>query len=82
MKRKLNILIALLSCQNPDILFFDEPFTGLDVKEQESLSRDIAELKQQCSIVMVSHDLDVLRHSCDWIIVIESGAIQFVASNE
>ena len=43
------------------------------MREQENLSFDIAELKQTCSIVMVSHDLNVLRNSCDRIIVIEAG---------
>ena len=61
MKRKLNILIALLSCQSPDILYFDEPFTGLDLNEQKALSKDILQLKERCSIVMVSHHLDVLK---------------------
>lgn len=61
MKRKLNILIALLACKNPDILYFDEPFTGLDVNEQHTLCHDILQLKQKCSIVMVSHHLEVLR---------------------
>ena len=50
---------ALLSCKG--LLILDEPITGLDVKNQKMLYDLLWELfKEGTSIVMISHDKDVL----------------------
>lgn len=74
MKQRLGIAIALLN--NPEILILDEPFSGLDPTGVASL---IALIKQFASegiaILISSHLMAELHKCCDYLYVIDDGAI-------
>ena len=58
---------ALLSCEG--LLILDEPITGLDVKNQKMLYDILWELfKEGTSIVMISHDKDVLCEKATYVL--------------
>jgi ABC-2 type transport system ATP-binding protein len=74
MKQKVLISSALI--HNPDLLFFDEPLSGLDANSMllfKELLRHLAE--QGKTIFYCSHVLDVVERICKRVIIIEQGRI-------
>jgi ABC-2 type transport system ATP-binding protein len=59
---------------DPDLLFFDEPFSGLDPVSADSLLQSILELRQAGKTVLVStHILEQAEKLCDRIFLIHRG---------
>ncbi|HEA28675.1 MAG TPA: ABC transporter ATP-binding protein [Leeuwenhoekiella sp.] len=74
MKQRLGIAIALLN--NPDILILDEPFSGLDPSGVSALIKLIKAFADQgMAILLSSHLMAELHKSCDYLYVIDHGAI-------
>ena len=69
--------IAMALATEPDLLIADEPTTALDVTVQAQVLRLLRELQQQrqMSMILVSHDLGVVRHFADTIAVMYNGHI-------
>jgi peptide/nickel transport system ATP-binding protein len=62
-----------LSAQ-PEVLLADEPTSAIDQSAQSQLLELFAELiASGLSVVLVSHDLGVIRYLCDRVYVMESG---------
>jgi zinc transport system ATP-binding protein len=61
------VFIARALVNQPQILFLDEPTTGIDQAGQEKFLQMLLELKQRMglTLVMVSHDLRSVVASCD-----------------
>ena len=77
-------LIAIALACNPQILFADEPTTALDVTVQADIMDLLDELKRKSniSIVLISHNLNMVTERSDRIIVIYGGQIQESATAE
>lgn len=74
MKQKVLIIASLL--HNPDILFFDEPLSGLDANSVMIFKEIIAELAEQGKTIFYSsHILEVVEKISDRIILINDGQI-------
>jgi ABC-2 type transport system ATP-binding protein len=74
MKKKL-ALIGMLMLDKP-INILDEPFNGVDFEGVHLLYDIIRELKQSNKIVIISsHIIETLFHTCDRIVTLESGLI-------
>ena len=76
MKQRLGIAAALLG--QPELLVLDEPTNGLDpvgITEMRQLIADIADGDR--TVLVSSHILSELEQICDWLVVIESGAVLF-----
>ena len=58
MLQRLALCRALL--HEPDLLLFDEPFSGLDTAGAELLDRELAELRGARTFVVATHDPDRL----------------------
>jgi len=71
------VQIAKAIANNPPLLFLDEVTTGLDVSVQAKVLDLIRELQQDLGIAMivVSHDLSVIRMLTDRTIVMKNGRI-------
>ena len=73
-KRRVNIALALVG--NPEIVFLDEPTTGLDA---ESRFRFWDYLKRQnalgMTIVLTSHYLEEAREYCDTVLLMNEGRV-------
>ena len=77
MKQKLALIIALMT--DADIHFFDEPTLGLDFKSTKTLCTKIKDLsiKQGKTIILTSHQVDVIQELADYVIVLDHGQIIF-----
>jgi ABC-2 type transport system ATP-binding protein len=74
MKRKLTIAAGII--HNPQILFLDEPTTGIDVASARQLRRLIDELHRQgTTIFLTTHYIEEAERLCDRIAFIVSGQI-------
>lgn len=71
------VAIASILVYNPKILLFDEPTVGLDYKNKKKIINLIKNLKNKYNktIVVVSHEVDMLYELCDDLIVLSRGNI-------
>jgi ABC-2 type transport system ATP-binding protein len=77
MKRKVTIAAALV--HKPQILFLDEPTTGLDVLSARILRAMIKELnKMGVTIFLTTHYIEEAEQLCDTIAIIVNGRIKTV----
>jgi len=64
------ILIAWSLIENPQVLLFDEPTTGIDIEGEETVYRLLARLKRdrELTILLVTHDLSVVYTFSNYVI--------------
>lgn len=76
MKKRLAISYALM--YEPNFLFMDEPFNGLDIVAKEMLLKVIKQLKEENKTVIVSsHDPKDMFSICDNILLINNQEVKF-----
>lgn len=73
MTQRLSIARALLP--SPDIIFLDEPYSGLDPHAMDILDNLIASIRDKHTFVMVSHDLDKGLQLCSHALILAKGKI-------
>ncbi|SES96552.1 ABC-2 type transport system ATP-binding protein [Salinibacillus kushneri] len=75
-KRKVNVSIGLL--HNPELILLDEPTAGVDLAAKEDLIQWLKLLQQGGkTLVMVSHDWDILNRICEKIMIFQKGKLIF-----
>lgn len=67
--------IAMALSLDPQLLLLDEPTAGLSPQERRATGELLAPIKQQCSLLIVEHDLDFIKNICDSITVLDQGEI-------
>ncbi|MFW6236124.1 MAG: ABC transporter ATP-binding protein [Desulfovibrionales bacterium] len=78
------VMIAMALANEPDMLIADEPTTALDVTVQAQVMELIAGLKERLSmsVLLITHDLGVVRHFADRVSVMRYGEIVETADTE
>ncbi|HEY9033266.1 MAG TPA: ABC transporter ATP-binding protein [Pseudomonadales bacterium] len=70
------LLLALALINNPDIIFLDEPTTGLDPQARRSFWTLIESIRQQGkTIILTTHYMDEAEKLCDELLIIDRGRI-------
>jgi ABC-2 type transport system ATP-binding protein len=81
LKRRVTVAAALV--HNPNIIFLDEPTTGLDVMSARSLRKLLNELKKTgVTILLTTHYIEEADQLCDRMAVIVKGKIVNIATPE
>jgi heme exporter protein A len=73
MLQRLSIARALL--HRPEVLFLDEPYSGLDPHAADILDSLIASVREQHTVVMVSHDLAKGLELCTHALILAKGRV-------
>lgn len=74
MKRRLMIARSLM--HNPNIIFFDEPTTGVDIQNRQRIWKIMKQLnKQGKTIILTTHYFEEVQKLCDSVAIISKGRI-------
>lgn len=72
MKRRLVLARALIN--NPQVVFLDEPTTGLDPDARQDFWKLVSQLKQNgCGVLLTTHYMDEAQRLCDRLILLQQG---------
>jgi ABC-2 type transport system ATP-binding protein len=81
MQRRLDLAVSLI--HTPEVLFLDEPSTGLDPKSRSDLWRVLRQLqKQGITILLSTHYMEEADELCDRIAIIHQGIIAAIDTPE
>jgi ABC-2 type transport system ATP-binding protein len=75
MKQKVS-LASVLATESA-VVFLDEPTLGLDVESSLTLRRELRRIvdERELTVVLSSHDMDVIEDVCDRVIVLSEGRV-------
>ncbi|AZK94721.1 MULTISPECIES: ABC transporter ATP-binding protein [Streptomyces] len=75
MRKKIGLASALL--HNPEVLFLDEPFEGVDPVSAQTI-RGVLEryTASGATVVFSSHVMELVESLCDWVAVMAQGRIR------
>ncbi len=74
MKRRLVLARALINY--PQVVFLDEPTTGLDPDARQDFWRLVSQLRQDgCGVLLTTHYMDEAQRLCDRLILLQQGKI-------
>ncbi len=73
MLQRLSIARALL--HKPEVIFLDEPYSGLDPHAMDILDSLIAQVRGEHTFVMVSHDLQKGLELCSHALILAKGKV-------
>ncbi|MGW4239310.1 ABC transporter ATP-binding protein [Streptomyces sp. NPDC004749] len=75
MRKKIGLAAALL--HNPEVLFLDEPFEGVDPVSAQTI-RSVLEryTDSGATVVFSSHVMELVESLCDWVAVMVAGRIR------
>jgi branched-chain amino acid transport system ATP-binding protein len=72
-QRRVEIAMAL--AQNPKVLLLDEPFAGLSIDERRDVSKLLAAIPREMTVVMIEHDIDTALELADRITLLHFGEV-------
>jgi len=78
MKRRVGIAQALLG--DPRLLIVDEPTAGLDPEERVRLRNLLADTASRCTVILSTHIVEDISHSCNDLAVIDQGQVVYRGS--
>lgn len=74
MKQKVSLVSTL--ARDVDVVFMDEPTLGLDIETSLELRAELTRLAgEDVTIVLCSHDMDVIETVCDRVLILNDGSI-------
>lgn len=78
------VLIAWALADNPSVLLFDEPTTGVDHDSEEPIFATLEELKRKknITILLITHDVHIVREYSDYLLALNKCVTFFGESKE
>ncbi|MDN0199618.1 ABC transporter ATP-binding protein [Streptomyces sp. S.PNR 29] len=70
-------VVAMATINEPDVVVADEPTTALDEEHRDQVLRVLAEQREAvgAALVLVTHDMDVVRDQADRVLVMYAGRL-------
>jgi len=78
------VLIAWALVDEPNVLLFDEPTTGVDLDSEEVIYEMLNELERQhgITVLLISHDVHIIRDYSEHMLALNGKVICFAESEE
>lgn len=67
--------IAMQFVQKPEIIMLDEPAAGMGKPETFKTGELLKEIKKDCTIIVVEHDMDFVKQIADCVTVLHEGKV-------
>nr|WP_276008770.1 urea ABC transporter ATP-binding protein UrtD [Aequitasia blattaphilus] len=67
--------IAMQLVQKPEIIMLDEPAAGMGKPETYKTGEILKKIKDQCTIIIVEHDMDFVKQISDCVTVLHEGKV-------
>ena len=67
--------IAMQFVQKPEIIMLDEPAAGMGKPETFKTGELLKEIKKECTIIVVEHDMDFVKQIADCVTVLHEGKV-------
>lgn len=81
--QKQRLLLAIALINNPDVVFLDEPSTGLDPQARRNIWKTIQDIKASGkTIILTTHYMEEAHELCDDLAIIDKGEIVAQGSPE
>ena len=73
-KQRLSLAMALVG--RPDVVFLDEPTSGVDVNGRDTIRSIISSLTDRgCGVVLATHELDEAERIADRVVIFDKGKV-------
>ena len=73
-KQRLSLALALVG--TPDVVFLDEPTSGVDVNGRDTIRGIIRSLTERgCGVVLATHELDEAERIADRVVIFDKGKV-------
>jgi len=78
------VLIAWALADNPNVLLFDEPTSGVDLGSEEPIFVTLKELKEKdkITVLLITHDVHIVREYSDYLLALDKCVTFFGDSKE
>lgn len=67
--------IAMQLVQTPELIMLDEPAAGMGKEETYRTGEILQQIKEDCTIIVVEHDMDFVRRFADVVTVLHEGKV-------
>ncbi|KAH8974880.1 hypothetical protein BDL97_01G124900 [Sphagnum fallax] len=78
MKRRLSVAISLIG--NPQVVYMDEPSTGLDPASRYNLWNVVKQSKEGRAIILTTHSMEEAEALCDRLGIFVNGQLQCIGN--
>ncbi|WP_127115830.1 ABC transporter ATP-binding protein [Shimia sediminis] len=72
-QRVLEVGVALMS--KPRVLLLDEPTSGMGIDDIPQMITLLSDLKKECTIVLIEHNVGLVTEVCDAVTVLQGGKV-------
>ncbi len=75
LQKMLGLVMAFAT--GPSVLLLDEPAAGLERNERTRIDAFVRHVREAagCSVLIVEHDMDLIRRLCPRVLVLDAGAV-------
>jgi ABC-type branched-subunit amino acid transport system ATPase component len=75
LQKMLGLVMAFAT--RPSVLLLDEPAAGLERGERSRIDAFVQHVREAagCSVLIVEHDMDLIRRLCPRVLVLDAGAV-------
>jgi len=67
--------LAMQLVQKPEIIMLDEPAAGMGKPETFKTGMILTEIKKDCTVIVIEHDMDFVKQSADVVTVLHEGKV-------
>jgi len=67
--------IAMQLVQKPEVIMLDEPAAGMGKPETFKTGEILKEIKKECTVIVIEHDMDFVKQIADKVTVLHEGKI-------